>query len=295
MAKFDNLIVSQSVKSDRFWIIGDIHGMISQFRDIIRKIVEHETNDDNGLPYAERISLVSVGDLCDRGDASLECLHMAYYMRTTGQQLHVHSRGISATTFHNVLGNHDHKLMRTLNGAAVQPKHGLDKTLFQLQGTGEGMMKRYAQFFEQSPLTLRLLLPDEREAVVVHAGFHPSFQTFGSEREWGRSHTAEYALFGPVSGIRPDGLPIRIQWEDTYEGPLQVFYGHKIVEGIVPQFTAHACNVDTGCFQTGVLSAVSFPDLHVIQAHGEKSSYGELPIQYPGHDGAGRLAGDNRN
>lgn len=276
MSKFDNLIVSQTVEADRFWIIGDIHGMYNQFHALLKKITEFELNPEAkaGFPV-ERVAIVSVGDLCDRGPDSLETLHLCYYLRSTqGWPI-----GDRAAMFYNVMGNHDHKLLRALSGAAVQPKHGLDKTLFQLEGTGVEMMKRYAKFLENSPLTVRLKLADGVEAVVVHAAFHPSFQTFGNiDRTWSRAHTAEYSLFGPVAGITPEGMPIRIAWETTYDAlyqdkgePRYVFYGHKVVDGVVPAFGAHTCNTDTGCFQTGVLSAVSFPDMHVIQVYGEPS------------------------
>jgi len=270
MAKFDNLIVSKTVQADRFWILGDVHGMVLQFRDLLTKIEEFEMNlaadaDDDVRPV-ERVSFVCVGDICDRGPASLETLHYCFYFRSLGW--HGRERTIP---FYNVLGNHDYKLLRALGGHAVKRTHGLDKTMYQIEGVGAPMMKKYMEFLEQTPLTLRLVLPDGREAVVVHAGFHPSFQTFGSERAWGTSHTAEYALFGPVSGIQPDGMPIRIAWEDEYKGTLKVFYGHKVVEGVVPKFTDYTCNVDTGCFQTGVLSAVSFPDLHILQVYGSNA------------------------
>ena len=216
--------VVKTVEADRFWIIGDVHGMISQFRDLLENITRFELADNKFDPQT-RIAIVSVGDLCDRGPASLETLHLAYYMRYEGWPI-----GDCRASFHNVLGNHDQYLLRLLNGEPLALDYDTDRTFFQLSGTGVGMMKRYAQFLADSPHVIHSVLPDGQSASIIHdLQAHP----------------------------------------ETYAGANYVFYGHIALRKPYPAFYPQACNMDTACFRTGILTAVSFPGLQVLQSRGE--------------------------
>jgi len=257
----------QEETANRFWIIGDVHGMVNQFQDLLFKIADYEIalGKDGGANDNFTTKIVFIGDICDRGEDSLQSLHLMLYLRGAG-----FTQDQLLMPFFNVLGNHDEKLLRALNGNKVQPKHGLDTTLFQIAGVDEHTRNTYKRFLATTPLTIKMVAPTQT-AVAVHAAFYPHFYGYGMVNEWGPAKTMEYAIYGPVRSVSLEGKPDRIDWENNYDGEFFVFYGHKIV-GDVPKFSKKACGVDTGCFQSGILTAVSFPDLVTLQVIGKPSS-----------------------
>jgi len=271
----------QEVKADRFWVIGDVHGMVDQFDALLDKIADNEIAAGCSVESPFTTAIVFIGDICDRGDDSLCTLHLMNYYRITGV-----TKGNLIMPFYNVLGNHDEKLLRALNGHKVQPKHGLVKTLFQIGGVDEHTKNMYRDFLATTPLTIRMVLNEPTEnkvAVAVHAAFHDNFYGYGEyddafstdfynlRQDWSQPRTMEYAIYGPVRSVSPEGKPDRIAWEDDYNGKYYSFYGHKIV-GNHPKFSMSACGVDTGCFQSGILTAVSYPELTTFQVTGKPAS-----------------------
>jgi hypothetical protein len=253
MAKFSNLLKTKVIEAPRFWIIGDVHGMNTQFEQLLQQIKEY----DLGGEVPVQSAVVCAGDICDRGPDSLMALHTAYYKAYT---VGVYDDN-PHSAFEVVLGNHDHKLMRALGGAQVQLTNGLEQTMFQVTGVGHPWVENYRRLLAKWPLMAVLRTPDGQQAVVVHAGYYEGMLNDPVEK------VAPYALFGPRDGVTPEGFPNRIEWENTYEGKDFVFYGHRII-GETPRFVNHTCGVDTGCYESGVLTAVSFPELHVLQVKG---------------------------
>src|SRR5262245_48371341 len=67
---------------------------------------------------------VFVGDLVDRGPNSPDVLRIVMALTAAGEAL-------------SVIGNHDDKLMRWLQGRNVKLAHGLERTVEQLRATDE--------------------------------------------------------------------------------------------------------------------------------------------------------------
>lgn len=261
----DKMPFVQEVFAPNFWVIGDVHGMHSQFQTLLWKIHDYELARDGRPDYA----IVSVGDICDRGEES-------YRTFRAFQELHSHG-SLRGSHFYNVLGNHDEKLLRALSGNKVQPKHGLNITLEEIRRCASpAEIEDMILFLQTTPLTIKMVAPavdgstDPQVAVVVHAAFHNEFYMYG-EASWGKGRTMEYSIYGPVRSVSPEGMPDRIAWENDYDGKYFVFYGHKII-GDTPKFSKRACGVDTGCFQSGILTAVSFPDRVTLQVTGKPST-----------------------
>ena len=253
-----NMEFKKVLQANRFWIIGDIHGMYDKFQDLLIQIVEYESTTEHGFGAYD---IVCVGDLMDRGQESLKVL-----------------RTFMEKELNTITGNHDNKLWRYLAGSKVEQLHGIESTIAELNTITQEERDKIRDYLGVLPLTIELQVPNSKynpdnnsepeylTAVVAHAGFHPKFHGWGNI--WSPKRTVGYSIFGPTREPLPNGLPDRIEWENNYyreslDEPY-VFYGHRII-GDKPKFTQHTCGLDTGCYESGILTAVSWPDLEVLQ------------------------------
>src|SRR5262249_14608090 len=154
---------------------------------------------------------VFVGDLADRGPASIPVLTLVERMATRGTALLVQ-------------GNHDNKLLRWLLGRKVVVKHGLAATIAELDALPpeerDALRPRLISLLQNAP---GYLILDEGRLVVTHAGIRDAM--IG---HWSRAIQA-FCLYGDVSGTTPQtGVPIRLDWaasrpeEQAITGPFIV-------------------------------------------------------------------------
>ena len=244
MKWYDDIPMIEHIHTDRVWVVGDLHGCLKQFISLIAEI---ESRTDNPSNYV----IVLTGDICDRGPQS--ALLLSTVMMLCAQH----------KNFRMVLGNHDSKLLRKLMGKDVKLSNGLDRTWADVtaNATADDLVS-IRRFFENTPLTINVHTP-KGECVIAHAAFSPEFAGHGGA--WTKAMSVQYSIFGPTDGVLENGFPNRIPWEDTYDDKRYAFYGHRMV-GNLPKFTKNTCGVDTGCWETGILTAVSYPELEVIQS-----------------------------
>jgi len=237
-----------------FDIIGDVHGCFSELSTLLTKlgytIIKHQNKMNNYgysvLPPRNR-KAIFVGDLVDRGPASNEVLRLAMSM-------------VKNETGLCVIGNHDEKLLKKLNGRDVQIRYGLAETLEQLA-------KEPSQFVEEVREFLHNLVDhyilDNGQLVIAHAGL--------KEEMHGRISNAvrNYCMYGETTGKKDDfGLPIRKNWAKEYKGEAMVIYGHTPVPK--PEFINNTANIDTGCVFGGNLTALRYPEKEFISVKAEK-------------------------
>ena len=128
------------------WAIGDVQGCYETLRRLLARI--------GGPPRGDRVVLV--GDLVNRGPRSLDVLRWA---ADAGGRVDA------------VLGNHDvHLLARAVGVAGAAPRDTLDEVL------GAPDCDALLGWLRVRPLLLRV-----GEAVVVHAGLHPSWTVARAE------------------------------------------------------------------------------------------------------------------
>lgn len=129
------------------WVIGDVHGCADTL-DRLLDAIDHD-------PQRDRLHFV--GDLINRGPDNLRVLRR------------VRALGDRATA---VLGNHEvHALGVAVGARALQRKDTLEDVL--IQDTEEGWTAWIASW----PLIRTVVDELGREALVVHAGLHPSRTT----------------------------------------------------------------------------------------------------------------------
>lgn len=224
-----------------FDFIGDVHGCLPELRDLLGALGYAVGEDLSVTPPPGRTA-VFVGDLVDRGPDSAGVLHLVMSLVRSGAGL-------------CLLGNHDEKLARALEGRSVKPVHGLDVTLAQVHARGEAFAGQVRAFLGSLPTHLVL---DGGRVVLAHAGLPERYHG----RVGGRVRT--FALYGDVNGQKDEyGLPVRGDWAAGYRGGALVVYGHT------PHLDVRALNgtvnLDTGCAFGGKLSALRYPEGQVVQ------------------------------
>jgi len=231
-----------------FDIIGDVHGCYKELIELLRKLryIIEKTADD-GTNYGLKVShpenrtVVFLGDLIDRGPASPAVLKLVMSMVRSGTAL-------------CVPGNHDMKLHKKLTGKAVQEKHGLAETLWQLEGETDAFKNDVKEFLYG--LVSHYVL-DAGKLVVAHAGLKEEMQGRGS------GAVRSFCLYGETTGETDEfGLPVRYNWAAEYRGRAKVVYGHTPVPSA--QWLNNTIDIDTGCVFGGSLTALRYPEEELV-------------------------------
>ena len=235
-----------------FDVIGDIHGCRAELEALLVRLGWTLVRDDQDRPvdatHPDGRRALFLGDLVDRGPDSPGVLRLVMGMVRAGHAL-------------AVPGNHEHKLVRALDGRQVQTGHGLAETLEQLDQETPEFRREVRDFCDN--LVAHLVL-DGGNLVVAHAGLKEEFHGRASGR------VRSFALFGDVNGERDEyGLPVRLPWADDYRGRAMVLYGHTPTP--VPAWVNNTMCLDTGCVFGGYLSALRYPEKELVQVPAAKA------------------------
>jgi protein phosphatase len=242
-----------------FDIIGDVHGCYDELAALFERLGYRWREAEQDFIHPDGRLPIFVGDLADRGPASLAVLTLAERMAARGAALVVQ-------------GNHDNKLLRWLLGRKVQVKHGLATTVAELearpQEEQDALRPRLIALLQNAP---GYLILDEGRLVVTHAGIRDAM--IG---QWSRAIQA-FCLYGDVAGTDPQtGMPIRMDWaasrpdEQAAAGPL-IVYGHNVVEEA--REVRRTLNIDTGCVFGGRLTALRYPEMELVQVPAARNYY----------------------
>lgn len=236
-----------------FDIIGDVHGCIEELRKLLDKL-GYVREVDGGEAYAhpQGRRLVFVGDLEDRGPASMAVLRLVIATRDAGHAL-------------LVIGNHDNKFLRWLRGHNVRIGHGLEKTIQQLEEVPQPRRAALRDQIEALYATAPgYLLLDGGRLLVTHGAILDSMIGEWNER------IASYCLYADVVGRTSSGRPIRRDWGAARDlaavGGDQapyIVYGHNPVSELA--WVNRTMDLDTGAVYGGHLSALRYPELDTVQ------------------------------
>ena len=223
-------------------IIGDIHGCYEEFTLLTEKL---GYTWDQGYPlHPTGRKLAFVGDLTDRGPASLAVIETVYLLVKKGLAYYVP-------------GNHCDKLYRFFLGRKVKIAHGLETTVCeweQLNKKEQQRIKRmFKELYENAPLYHVL---DNQKIVIAHAGIREDYI--------GKYHNKvkTFVLYGDITGeVHEDGSPVRRDWAKKYKGKPIVVYGHTPVRNVREMNRTY--NIDTGAVFGGKLTALQYPELTV--------------------------------
>ncbi|MET0567694.1 MAG: metallophosphoesterase [Hyphomicrobiaceae bacterium] len=225
-----------------FDIVGDVHGCCDELEMLLTRLgYGVRTSGRNAVKASTERRVIFVGDFIDRGPRSIEVLRIAMAMVEAGQAL-------------AVLGNHDVKLMRWLDGRNIQLTHGLAQTVEQMQAEPETFRHQVKAFLESLPYHLWL---DDGRLAVAHAGIREDMfgRTSGSVQA--------FCLYGDTTGEKDElGLPVRRNWAANYRGKAAIIHGHTPLAEA--QWQNNTICIDTGCCFGGKLTALRWPERELV-------------------------------
>ncbi|MDB2686180.1 AAA family ATPase [Mariniblastus sp.] len=261
-----------SIKHPKLDIIGDVHGCYDELTELLEKMGWFK-HAEEGWRHPENRFLVFVGDLTDRGPNSLGVLELVAQLLESQKAL-------------LVLGNHDHKLGRWLQGKRVQEKHGLEATTREFSEVAPQQLielrNRYLSMIQRAPLFARWDPDDQatgqsfEHLIIAHAAWRPELNGASLDR------MRSYCIYGPNTGEVVDGLPQRLDWKVDYpkHAPFCVV-GHTAFDGPVVERNNTMC-IDTACVFGGRLTGLKWPEKEVVQVDAkqayEQKQLSEAPV-----------------
>lgn len=225
--------------------IGDIHGCLVEFRDLVDKLAL--TSDDR---------VICLGDFMDKGPDPAGCVRFA---RESG--------------FESVMGNHEEKHLRwrkhedkkRANPTYVNPMKPLpDK----YKADNAALSDEDVAWLNACPIGIQLPVFN---FVAVHGGLRPGIP-LDAQLNQSRSGTTMRLRWINAAGkhvpvdydalLRGEKLEGVYHWTELYDGRHNVVYGHEAhsLSGIrmdhLPKHDVECYGIDTGCVHGGRLTAL---------------------------------------
>lgn len=225
--------VIEAALNERVYAIGDVHGRYDLLREIMSKIVAHW---EGSTSKPQRIQLIFLGDIIDRGPDSDRCLRLVTKLSS-----------LPGVTL--IRGNHEDLLLRSIEGdqqaQSIWLANGGDATLGSFgidpPQTGEDPF----DFGER----IVAAIPETELAALKKAP----------------THTVSGDYFFAHAGVRP-GVPLKKQTDfdlffirdefiqsDDWHGAM-IVHGHSLTEEV--ELLDNRIGVDTGAYRTNRLSCI---------------------------------------
>ncbi len=244
-------LIDKNHETGPFDLIGDIHGCFDELYQLVLKLgYKIHFDQKYTVSHPQKRKLIFVGDLVDRGPKTPEVLRFV-------MDIVSHGSGFC------VIGNHDDKLKRKLQGRDVKITHGLAESLEQLSLETSTFKESIISFIEGLPSHY---LFDNCKLAVAHAGLKKEY--FGKSFPKVRA----YCMYGEVTGKTDElGLPLRGAWQEEYRGETLIVYGHTPISK--PAWVNNTINIDTGCVFGGQLTALRYPERELIFVEAAKKYF----------------------
>ena len=232
------------METKRTIIVGDIHGCIDEFNELIEKV--------NYDPTKDRLMLL--GDLVDRGPDSVAVVRRAREM------------GLKC-----VMGNHEHKFVKWFRsqGSRVDVYDRRDY---------------YGQFDDQDinyimnmPTAIEL-----EDVIIVHAGLKPGIPLSSQTKDdlmylRYTDDDRKFISLKKINKLGKEALGARY-WTEFWTGPKSVVYGHNVYSYDDPLIEERGSGItcygiDTGCCFGGRLTALIWETKEIVQVQAKRTYY----------------------
>lgn len=242
--------VRGSAAGELIYAIGDVHGCYEPMKQLLATIAR----DYADRAFGRTPILVFLGDYVDRGPKSAQVLEALVWLRRRGE-----------VELHLLKGNHEQALMAFIDepatgadwlrfgGADTLASYGVQPPDPAIEGQA-GLVRARDELLERMPASHLKLLQDLELMVTVgdyafvHAGVRPGVALAAQSEDdllWIRKGFVDAP--GPFGGV--------------------IVHGHTW-KGSEPEILDHRLGLDTGCYATGVLTALRLEDgeVEVMQA-----------------------------
>ena len=214
-------------------VVGDMHEHSEQFFKLIH---EYKPNESRWL--------VSLGDVYDKGYGEKAANDI------TDELKHLQKDGICFA----VRGNHEIKRIKTA-------KKSKDKLSPQMK------------WWTRQPLVITFEFPRGNLVTVLHAGVTPKMTEFSLRADievvYVRDVDDSGKMIPLIWKVNEEGEKVLVKareggssWHDVYDGRFgYIVSGHVAQKDGVPKFYNYSCNIDTGVYDSGILTGQVFsPD-----------------------------------
>jgi len=235
------------IDADKFDVIGDIHGCFKELAELLGKL-GYDVDPKKGLitGYPKGRSLIFLGDFTDRGPEPVKVLRLAMDAVKSGRAW-------------SVRGNHEEKLLQKLIKGTMA-KEEVMVTIAAVKAEGPDFVRQVTDFISGLPYVILC----KNDILIAHAGLKENLQNVAAKDRKLQGRIKTMAIYGDITGRKlEDGRPERLDWAAGYKGGTTVIYGHTIVDKV--EWRNNTINIDTGCFMTGILTAVRMPEREIVQ------------------------------
>jgi len=225
-------------------IIGDIHGCLTEFNNLLDKL--------NYNPNTDRVILL--GDLIDRGPDSIGVLR-------TARQLNLEC----------VMGNHEHKFLKWYKSFGTKVNFYDEKDYYK-QLTQEDI-----DYIFKMPSYIQV-----NNFIIVHAGVKPNLSIDKQSKDdllylRYTDKNRKFISLKKVFTLGKEATDAHF-WTEFWKGPESIVYGHNVnsletplIEEVLPGIFCYG--IDTGCCFGGKLTAFILETKEIIQIKSEKIYY----------------------
>lgn len=230
------------------YAVGDVHGRLDALQPLMRQIAE----DVVASRPAEPAMLVFLGDYVDRGPDSKAVVDLVLGLRT---HVEFEVRALK--------GNHEEALLLFLEDpsfGAAWMEHGGGPTLASY-GVQPPAQRTDAEAWAAASKALAKALPK------THRAFYESLELMVTQGDYAFVHAGVRPGVALEDQAERDLLWIRQEFiQEPGPHPKVIVHGHTPTEEA--QLTRWRLGVDTGCYATGLLTAVRLQDAdqRLIQA-----------------------------
>lgn len=223
--KLTHIVLHQSAVLPRVVIVGDIHGCLTEFQDLLMKCNYKK----------EDTTLILVGDLVNKGPYSAEVIKYA--------------RELNA---YCVRGNHDDSMLSHAFNMNPNPRP-------ESYGYIDSLSEEDLEWMKDLPYTISI---PSLQSMVVHAGIVPDKPL--EDQDFFDMHSMRN-LISQEDGSTKASTKITegVPWAAEWKGPTHIYFGHDARRGL--QLHPFTTGLDTGCCYGRKLSAVILPSKEIVQ------------------------------
>ncbi|ORZ17069.1 Metallo-dependent phosphatase-like protein [Absidia repens] len=257
VSKYANLTRLQTVDAEllankqRVFVVGDIHGCLDEFNQLIDQIQYNPSSDQ----------LILAGDLIAKGPSNTGVIRRAKELQALC-----------------VRGNHDDKAIRfktyeRVNGPVSmdQPKAFLPEgdvpDPLKYKNAHLAMSRELSDedydYLTSCPSILHL--PSMDNSVVVHGGLDPLISDLAQQQPVDVMTMRDISEDGQPTDEKKVGTPWATIWNQLQErsiNPVTVYYGHDASRGLVVERFTYG--LDTGCVYGKTLTAIEMKSKKII-------------------------------
>lgn len=229
----------------RHIIVGDIHGCIDEFDELI-KTISYDPEKDK---------IILLGDLIDRGPDSVGVVKRARELKLAC-----------------VMGNHEYKFIKWYN--SVNSRNDVYDRL-----------PHYTKFSDEDVNYINHMssyIKIKQDAVAVHAGLRPGISLSEQKKDdlyyiRFMDANSKFISLKKIAKIGKTAAGAHF-WTEFWKGPESVIYGHNVdsyedplIETVAPGVTCYG--LDTGCCFGGKLTALIWETKEIIQIRAKDIYY----------------------